>query len=297
MRESVEGSITIEAAITLPIFLLVLTLLIRMIQTHEAEILWKGAVERTVEEASLIYSGLSPDDERIKSDLGLSISGSGLIHSFVLNQRQESWYNDLTREKPHIRSLVQTSFMFIEQHDSGYYDWHTTYSINIGPFHTLRVYNTAIPVWRSQESTDVEEEDEDDTEELIWEASNFARGLYFREKYGGNLPTTFRVISGFSNGEARLIKSIDLTAPTWQNANSLEKEVRTQIERLQGYQPNSKERDILGSANIAYRRLIIVIPTNSPDSGKQILYGLKQHAEYCGIILEVNADSTSHRYS
>jgi hypothetical protein len=50
------------------------------------------------------------------------------------------------------------------------------------------------------------------TASAAWKLGWAARGLYFSERLGANLPRTFKVIDAFSNGVATRIKSIDLTA-------------------------------------------------------------------------------------
>lgn len=292
-----EGSITLEAAIVFPVTILILVLLIRMIQSHEAELLWKGAHERTAEEAGLVLSGLPLDaiEEDGEDSPDLSELAGRAVSLTLLNLRRNHWFNKLTADKPHLRGLISHASGNLERQREGYYRWTTDYSITIGSLTAERSYLTFIPVWSSviaEKETENEEENN-----AIWEADNFARGRYFRAKYGGNLPANFRVLSGYKHGEAILIKSIDLTAPTWQTSAALAREVRLQTDRLSSFEPDSREAGILGSSVIASRKLILVVPSNSPESGVQLLDSLRIYASGRSVILDIRLDSVSARYT
>jgi len=60
-----------------------------------------------------------------------------------------------------------------------------------------------------------------ETASAAWELGWAARGLYFSEQLGADLPATFRTIVSFSNGVATSIKSIDLNAATYQDVARL----------------------------------------------------------------------------
>ncbi|NTV91328.1 MAG: hypothetical protein HGA22_13370, partial [Clostridiales bacterium] len=51
----------------------------------------------------------------------------------------------------------------------------------------------------------------------IWLLDNFTRGKKLREIFGGDLPPTFPVLSGFKDGTALMIKSMDITAGSYSN--------------------------------------------------------------------------------
>ena len=290
-----EGSITLEAAIALPVTILVLVMLIRMMQSHEAELLWKGAHERTSEEAGLVLSGLALEDIDEASAPDLSDLAGKTVSAALLNLRRNHWFSELTSEKPHLRGLIRYDNGSLERHRLGYLEWSSDYSLTIGNLESARSYRTFIPVWSSVTSEQTPEEREENNE--IWEADNFERGRYFRAKYGGNLPANFRVLSGFRNGEALLIKSIDLTAPTWQISAALEREIRIQSDRLSSFVPEPQEVAILGSSVISSRKLILVIPSNSPESGIRLLETMRIYASARSVTLDIRMDSESARYT
>ena len=55
----------------------------------------------------------------------------------------------------------------------------------------------------------------------VWRLGNFARGIAIETALGKNLAAGFPVIDKFLNGTATSIKSIDLTAKTYQDTEKL----------------------------------------------------------------------------
>lgn len=53
----------------------------------------------------------------------------------------------------------------------------------------------------------------------VWAKDWSTRGMEIDAKLGGNLPPFFPTIDKFENGVVTSIKSVDLTAPTYQNAS------------------------------------------------------------------------------
>jgi len=70
-----------------------------------------------------------------------------------------------------------------------------------------------------------------DLPSAAWKLGWAARGYYFSEQLGADLPATFRTIDSFSNGIATSIKSIDLNAATYQDAARLTYRLNAYIDR------------------------------------------------------------------
>jgi hypothetical protein len=68
-----------------------------------------------------------------------------------------------------------------------------------------------------------------DLPSAAWKLGWAARGNYFSEQLGADLPATFRTIDSFSNGIATSIKSIDLNAATYRDAARLTYRLNTYI--------------------------------------------------------------------
>ncbi len=103
----------------------------------------------------------------------------------------------------------------------------------------------------------------------VWQLNNFARGKILRSIFGGNLPYDYPVLSAYDENkrEATVIKSIDLTAPYYQSEGNLNKELREMIDK---YVKFSNAADyqmkpgypLITSDMIASRRLTIIVPEN-----------------------------------
>jgi hypothetical protein len=174
-----------------------------------------------------------------------------------------------------------------------YYQW-------ITPFRDVdKVIRSAIPVYGDLEL--IIESDGETSEDSIWDKENFERGLYFRELYGANLPESFPVLSAWRNGTATSIKSIDLTAPSYESGNDLYKKVVGHINEIAEYQgtdkPWGKDQIYIDGQEISNRVLIIIVPENSPASVIDELSGYCSYAESKGVETVIKQHGVSGRYS
>ena len=83
--------------------------------------------------------------------------------------------------------------------------------------------------------------------------------------YGGNLPENFPVISAFQDGTAILIKSLNHTAPSYQNPAEFHKAVQEMIDALYQFQGADYGGISIGSKDILRRKLILILPENELD--------------------------------
>ena len=126
--------------------------------------------------------------------------------------------------------------------------------------------------------------------EDVWSLDNFRRGRRLRAFYGGNLPFNFPVIAAFDSGTATMIKSIDLTAKTYQTASKVADVINGYIAELAAFkgqeQPWGSKGIVIREAEINMRRLLLVIPGNpiSPET-EAVLESLRQKAAAKGIVL------------
>lgn len=108
-------------------------------------------------------------------------------------------------------------------------------------------------------------------QEDIWSLDNFQRGIKIREIFGGNLPLSFPVISRFDSGKAVMIKSMDLTAKTYQDSLTVEEKVESYINKLYEFrgqeEPWGSKGIVIREIDISSKELTLVIPGNpiEPD--------------------------------
>lgn len=96
-----------------------------------------------------------------------------------------------------------------------------------------------------------------------WQLGWAARGRYFDEQLGGNLPAGFRTIDRFVDGVATSIKSIDLNAATYQDAARLTYRLNDYIDRVATYDGGRLGVTVVNSSAISSRALSMAIPKGS----------------------------------
>lgn len=94
-----------------------------------------------------------------------------------------------------------------------------------------------------------------------WKAGWAARGRYFDQLLGANLHPNFPVIDKFAAGVATSIKSIDLTAATYQSAARLTSRLNKYVDDLEEFDGAEFAGDQVKS--IVGRTLSLAIPRGS----------------------------------
>ncbi|MBE7067097.1 MAG: hypothetical protein E7385_06055 [Ruminococcaceae bacterium] len=89
----------------------------------------------------------------------------------------------------------------------------------------------------------------------VWDMDNFTRGRTLRDIFGGTLPYDYPVIAAYSNGTGISIKSIDHTAASYQTGNHFEMTIRQMIDKLADYKGDNNRP-------VTSRILILVMPEN-----------------------------------
>lgn len=129
-------------------------------------------------------------------------------------------------------------------------------------------------------------------EEDIWSLDNFTRGRKIRAAFGANLPFNFPVIAKFDQGAAIMIKSMDLTAKSYQDAPSVGERIQAYINELAMYngqeKPWGKDGIVIRAGDIKMKKIILVIPGN-PIRGEieEILQECKIYATEKEVVLEI----------
>lgn len=131
----------------------------------------------------------------------------------------------------------------------------------------------------------------------IWSLGNFQRGLKIRRLFGANLPTSFPVIARFDQGRAVMIKSMDLTADSYQQGNNAEKTLQEYVDKLSQFKgqetPWGSDGIVIRSEDIISRELVLVIPKNElSEANEQLLQNIVQSAASKGVTLTVERYGT-----
>jgi hypothetical protein len=131
----------------------------------------------------------------------------------------------------------------------------------------------------------------------IWSLNNFQRGMKIRRIFGANLPSSFPVIAKYDNGHAVMIKSMDLTAQSYQQGNNAEKTLLEYIDKLAAYKgqptPWGSDDIVIREQDIASRELKLVIPKNKlSDANEALLEKMAHTAAAKGVTLVVERYGT-----
>lgn len=321
-----SGFVALEAALTVPLFLVVLLFLVSAIQTTRAEVRLRVAADRTAAEiamlppiifslieeeslgipvSSLIDGLLNPE---MDSGANASFKASTAISWFIDPDELESVINDTALDlassiafgrlvSNRIRYwLVRQGSLGVITEPSVFLDWNLDddqlylnvyYEVHTMNGRKPRQLTAFVPIWRAADPKS--ERDQDTT---VWDMDNFARGKALRAKFGGNLPDNYPVIARFESGEALAIKSIDLNKPTYDDPSELFRKVSPQIEALADFAGNAspfgKNKVLIRASDIWRKRLLLVIPADS-DLGRfrSVMNELNAFADKNGVAFEM----------
>jgi hypothetical protein len=121
-----------------------------------------------------------------------------------------------------------------------------------------------------------------------WELGWAARGLYISEQRGANLPASFPVIDKWSDGVATSIKSIDLTATTYQDATRLTYRLNDYINKLVFFEGADFGIWEIEPSAINGRVLDLVVPKGSMTAAQRTaIEAAKLRARAFGVNLTV----------
>lgn len=330
MKEK-DGSVSIEAAISMAAVLILVASVLSFMIYNKADIMMQRAVEETSSDIELIMpllipagDGIStvlnalPENVGVDSDIVselLSATGGlcsvddftdGELSNLILTEifagriRDDIAANYSNMEGPGIVDLDSISVYLSVDDNIKALNIDVSYNFLIlaGSFNK-EIYSV-VPVYGDFDLGLLNTEDDDGNDE-IWNSDNFTRGNFFREKYGGNMPGNFPVVSSFKNGNITSIKSIDLTAPTYSDYENITETVTEHINNLAGFQGGSSVYNgteySISESEIRERTLLIVIPGNSPSDRQECLENLRNYAENHGVTLQIETYAESQRYT
>ena len=327
-----NGAITVEAAITLPVFICVLVSIIFLIKVVYVQEIIQHALSETVDEmaaSSYIYhiSGLQEIHDSVRdgmesraelskghlstvinsyNDLGSLFSTAGEIAENPMDELKsiaslisEGVFEDVKTElcipvvrlymKKYLNSAqsvdvekrlqnlnIVSGFNGLDFSKSSFFedddndiDIVVRYKMSVPvPFKIfpklLIVQRATARAWLGGDRDN--EAGQLDREEDVWSLDNLQRGNRIRTVFGENLPYNFPVISRFDSGIAVMIKSMDLTAASYQDRTIVKEQITGYIKILAVYrgqeEPWGSKGIVIGQKDIREKRLILVIPKN-----------------------------------
>jgi hypothetical protein len=122
-----------------------------------------------------------------------------------------------------------------------------------------------------------------------WAKNWSTRGLEIEAELGGNLPRSFPTIDKFENGVATSIKSVDLAAPTYQNASALTSKLQGYVDKVAGFNGASWDGTVIRARDVTTRALEVAIQPGVASSEQMaVLNQLRQYASSKGVQLIIS---------
>jgi hypothetical protein len=124
----------------------------------------------------------------------------------------------------------------------------------------------------------------------VWGLPALERGRVLERQLGANLPENFPTIDRFQNGVVTSIKSLDLTARTYQRLATLTSTVRGYIDKVASYQgqPRPWGGIQIAPTEITGRAVDLAIPAcGATQAQLDTLAALQQYAARVGVTLKI----------
>jgi len=102
-----------------------------------------------------------------------------------------------------------------------------------------------------------------------WSLGPSPRGFAIEEALGGNLPRSFPTIDSFANGTATSIKSIDLTASSYQSAGRLTSRLNGYVDGVAGFDGAVFDGVRIAPGATTARELIVAVQPGVASSAQQ----------------------------
>ncbi|MGP0058014.1 MAG: hypothetical protein ACLPID_01820 [Beijerinckiaceae bacterium] len=121
----------------------------------------------------------------------------------------------------------------------------------------------------------------------VFSLAPFPRGAAIEQALGQNLPQAFPVIDNFTGGVATSIKSLDLSAATYQNAGALASRVNAYVDSLANFNGAQYGGVTVNGADIASRVLQLAVPYSGSAAQQAALQAAAQRAAGLGVQLNI----------
>jgi hypothetical protein len=127
-----------------------------------------------------------------------------------------------------------------------------------------------------------------ETASQAWKLGWAARGNYFSEQLGANLPTSFPVIDKWIGGVATSIKSIDLNATTYQDATRLIYRLNAYVDNVATFDGGKLAGITIDPSDISGRVLDLAVPKGSMTESQRVaIDAARARAQAFGVELRV----------
>lgn len=103
----------------------------------------------------------------------------------------------------------------------------------------------------------------------VWNLPPSARGFAIERMLGGNLPAGFKTIDKFIKGIATSIKSIDLTAKSYQKSGALFSRLKSYVNKVAGFNGASMGNRTIKASDITSRSLEVGVQKGAATAAEK----------------------------
>ncbi|MHB1452551.1 MAG: hypothetical protein ACYCYM_01155 [Saccharofermentanales bacterium] len=266
-----RGALSLEIAIAAPVVMIVLLSFVWQISAIRNEVIYRSIFIKECEKASLMgisleLLGMSSTAEALSQEFGdITEVLLDKTYQVALYKNIEAHYHTFLANKRGFTPILKPEYTFAERDASGDILYFTTVYSLYTPFgKQTKFYTIPLRTWyRGDFSGKIGR----GSNKNVWDMDNFERGKFVRVRFGGNLPLGFPVLSGFSDGNALVIRSMDLTKPSWSDPVQVLMQLRSEITELIQFEgtdnPWGKNSIKICNGDIIQRIFKLVIPENT----------------------------------
>ncbi len=310
-----KGTLSLEAALVFPVVIAVILLFVLAIQTVRDTIILGHALDQTAKEIALllpledILESVADPEDWVKKAIpdqtlakialdGMSDLAPTLLASPFVLKRVSYWSRQAALGQHCFPPDGEMKLAFDLDRDRKTCWLILSYRKTVPKGAPWQIIRSRVPIWNAhlfKDNNDTSNEEDQEEKDSVWMLPNFVRGTTLRATFGGHLPHFYPVIAIWDGVEAVSIKSMDITAPTYQSYIVAEKKIIHHIQSLAAFEGVGDEGPLPGE--IQKRRLILIIPDN-PVTWKtnEVLSGWQHTALSLGVTLDIREYGTSHAY-
>lgn len=316
-----QGSISLEAALLIPVFTGILLFFLSLFQIAAARNLLELSAIRTADEMcrwAPVYRNefLKEVSSQLLEEIGGEFADSlqikekadGFIgkilnlrnaseysHDFIYGFAAQSLCNSYFEADPLVQSGIirhrdlnlYKSVFFHNDTDrirltaTCVVDTYLPFPIRLG-------FTVRCSAWGGGRTPRIQLPDSAEETSGIWAENNFTRGKILRQMYGGNLPESFPVIAAFENGTAIMIKSLNHTMNSYKDSGALEKTIRDMIDTLASFEGAEYGGIVIEKHDILRKKLILILPENDYYySQEAVIQHMMQYSMMKFIVLDL----------
>ena len=297
-----SGSFSLEISLIFPFIILIVFCFIWQITATRSEMFFRSVIIKETEKVSFlsVLSEYATDlyEKSTGETANEDVTGFVLneIYELSLKKQINEHYELLCANNPAFHSILTNHTEFLEGDPFDDIIKLTSLYTIYTPFKVIeKQFTLPLALWDHGDGSGKVNET---VERNVWQYDNFERGKILRRRFGGNLPIGFPLLSGYINGKALIIKSMDLTAKTWGSTLEVKIQMQDVINNLAKYEgmpsPWGEKKIVIPINEIRRRYVKFIIPENTEmDKYELVFNDIRNSGLICNIQIEIIPYQTS----